>query len=371
MNVGSVVRLLICAVVLSVLATAEPASAAASSCTRTGSNLAGGSGRAVLCGTSGNDVLIGNEGDDDLRGAGGNDALDGSAGDDSLGGGAGADTVTGGFGFDSVDAGDGNDSVRLRDGELDNVGVLTCGFGSDSLDIDLKDRQALTAVDGLSLFITVLTRSCENLTVGAFGEGPNVTVSGQSLSVGQDGRTAVRLHCPGSLDIPCAGSLRLGIPTKSKKALRQPLTRYSIAAGESRSVRVRLSSHDRRILNRRRHANGLLFSIEKGHLGDKTTAKTLKLVAAATATRAADCTQTGSSLTGGSGDDTLCGTSGNDTLSGGAGNDRLSGRDGNDRLTGGTGDDFLDGGAGDDKLFLRDGAAKASLSAPSTRARTW
>jgi RTX calcium-binding nonapeptide repeat (4 copies) len=302
MNVGSVVRLLICAVVLSVLATAEPASAAASSCTRTGSNLAGGSGRDVLCGTSGNDVLIGNEGDDDLRGAGGNDALDGSAGDDSLGGGAGADTVTGGFGFDSVDAGDGNDSVRLRDGELDNVGVLTCGFGSDSLDIDLKDKQALTAVDGLSLFITVLTRSCENVTVGAFGEGPNVTVSGQSLSVGEDGRTAVRLHCPGSLDIPCAGSLRLGIPTKSKKALRQPLTHYSIAAGESHSVRVRLSSHDRRTLNRRRHANGLVLSIEKGHLGDKTSAKTLKLLAAGTATRAADCTPTGSSLTGGSGE---------------------------------------------------------------------
>jgi hypothetical protein len=87
----------------------------------------------------------------------------------------------------------------------------------------------------------------------------------------------VRLHCPGSLDIPCDGSLRLGIPIRSKRAVREPLSRYSIGAGKSRSVRVRLSSHDRRILNRRRHANGLVLSIEKGHLGDKTTAKTVKL----------------------------------------------------------------------------------------------
>jgi hypothetical protein len=73
------------------------------------------------------------------------------------------------------------------------------------------------------------------------------------------------------------------------------------------------------------------------------------------AARAVDCTQTGSSLTGGSGKDMLCGTSGNDTLNGGAGDDTLRGNDGNDRLTGGTGIDGLIGGAGDDKLFERDG----------------
>jgi len=280
MKIGSHVRLLICAVVLSVPAMAEPASAAQAPCTQTGSNLSGSPDRDVLCGTSGGDVMNGNAGDDQLRGAGGNDTLNGGPGDDTLLGGNGNDTLTGDFGFDSVDAGDGNDSVRLRDGELDNVGAMTCGFGTDSLDIDLKDRQALTAVDGLSLFITVLTRSCENVTVGAFGEGANVTVSGHPLSVGEDGHAALRLHCPDSLDIPCEGGVRLGIPTTSKKAVREPLTHYSIRAGESRSVRVRLSSHDRRILNRRRHASGVVLSIEKGHLGDKTTAKTLTLRAA-------------------------------------------------------------------------------------------
>lgn len=280
MKVGSRVRLLIGAVVLSVAATTGPAGAASHPCTQTGSSVTGGSGPDVLCGTSGGDVLNGKDGDDELRGAGGNDSLNGGPGDDALVGGNGNDTLTGDFGFDSVDAGDGNDSVRLRDGELDNVGAMTCGFGTDSLDIDLKDKQALTAVDGLSLFITVLTRSCENVTVGAFGEGPNVTVSGHSLSVGKDGRTAVRLHCPGSLDISCEGSLRLGIPTKTKKVVREPLTHYSIGAGASRSIRVRLSSHDRRVLNRKRHADGLVLSIEKGHLGDKTTSKTLALVAA-------------------------------------------------------------------------------------------
>jgi RTX calcium-binding nonapeptide repeat (4 copies) len=81
----------------------------------------------------------------------------------------------------------------------------------------------------------------------------------------------------------------------------------------------------------------------------------LALVAAAPAARASDCTRTGSSLTGGSGNETLCGTSGNDVLDGGAGDDTLKGNEGNDRLTGGLGFDRLDGGAGDDKLLERDG----------------
>ena len=65
-------------------------------------------------------------------------------------------------------------------------------------------------------------------------------------------------------------------------------------------------------------------------------------------------TQTGGTgndaLTGGAGDDTLYGGNGNDTLAGGDGNDFLSGDAGNDSLLGGAGNDSLYGGAGNDTL---------------------
>ncbi|WP_456239216.1 Ig-like domain-containing protein [Pseudomonas auratipiscis] len=60
--------------------------------------------------------------------------------------------------------------------------------------------------------------------------------------------------------------------------------------------------------------------------------------------------QSGSTLTGTSGNDTLLGGSGHDTLNAGAGNDVLIGGDGNDILNGGDGNDLLIGGAGNDQL---------------------
>jgi len=59
----------------------------------------------------------------------------------------------------------------------------------------------------------------------------------------------------------------------------------------------------------------------------------------------------GSTVNGGSIDETICGGSGGDVIDGRGGVDRIEGRDGNDTLTGGTGNDILVGGSGTDFLF--------------------
>jgi hypothetical protein len=299
--------------ILGLLALGGSASAAPAPCTQTGSSLEGTSGHDVLCGTSGNDTLNGNAGGDELRGFGGNDTLNGgdgndvvsgaggndtlsggdgndlvsgdagddtvngNAGSDTLSGGDGKDKVAGGAGIDTVNSGAGNDEVFLRDGELDDIDNSRCGADADEASLDLVDDAALifeTVGTGGFGFVVF---SCESISVGAVREGPNVVISSRPLQVGKDGRTTVGLHCPGSLDIPCAGSLRLAVVTKSKKKVSQPQTHYSIPAGGSQKIPVRLSRHDRRILSHDHRAAGVVFSVETGHFGDKTTSREVQL----------------------------------------------------------------------------------------------
>ncbi|MGR3250195.1 MAG: Hint domain-containing protein [Paracoccus sp. (in: a-proteobacteria)] len=66
--------------------------------------------------------------------------------------------------------------------------------------------------------------------------------------------------------------------------------------------------------------------------------------------------ETGDTLSGGSGDDTLSGGGGNDSITGEAGNDSLSGGTGNDTLIGGSGNDRLLGGDGADSIDAGTGA---------------
>ena len=63
-----------------------------------------------------------------------------------------------------------------------------------------------------------------------------------------------------------------------------------------------------------------------------------------------DTVDTGDSMWGGSGSDTLVGNDGDDLLNGGSGRDLLQGENGNDQLRGGSNSDTLEGGQGDDTL---------------------
>lgn len=264
------------------------ASPAQATCTPSGTP-GGGLGNDKLCGTSGPDTLSGLAGNDNLQGGGGNDLLDGGDGSDLLAGGAGNDVLIGeqnaAFGhcggfvpesgdcFDFYDAGPGNDQIRARDGEYDRLTIddMNCGSGTDSVDMDLLDAAGINVSFGLGLLGT----QCENFTVGAVNEGPNVIVSRHSVNVGEDGRAAVRLRCPGSLTAPCAGELRIGHSAKSegKKA------HYSIDPGKKDDVSARVSRRDRRRLRRHGETTALVTSVEQGQFGDKTTVQTIKLIA--------------------------------------------------------------------------------------------
>jgi Ca2+-binding RTX toxin-like protein len=85
---------------------------------------------------------------------------------------------------------------------------------------------------------------------------------------------------------------------------------------------------------------------------------------AATGAYVIDADLFGSTILGGSGNDTLRGSQFQDSIAGGGGDDSIRGGSGNDTLSGGAGNDFLWGFAGDDALtggagddqFLLDGA---------------
>jgi hypothetical protein len=249
-------------------------------CTLSGSNLDGTGGRDVMCGTSGADSMNGRGGADELRGEGGADTLVGSSGDDLLSGLGGNDRLTGGTGADRVSAGSGNDVILNRDGDGDVftaflVPAWHCGTGTDSADLDLVDAAAAVAHFGVSLLVL----GCEDVTVGAVREGPNVAISRRSLAVRGDGRTAVRLKCPSRLRQPsrCAGTLRLQLATRSSLRRRAPRTRYSLRRGLARSIPLRLSRRDRRTFQQRRRATGSITSVEQGQHGKKTTIRSVAL----------------------------------------------------------------------------------------------
>jgi hypothetical protein len=279
MNVRPGVRLLtrptllvglvvVATLLLSLLATAD--SGGASPCTKTGSNLVGGSGRDVLCGTTD---------DDRLDGQGGNDELQGSFGDDTLIGGPGDDVLIGGPGNDAWSGGGGNDNIEVGDDQnLDHLRG-SCGTGTDSVHFDLVDGAVISAAILAFQDVEAGWVGCEHVGIAAVNEGPNVVLSGHPLGVGEGGRTVVRLHCPASLDIDCTGSLRLGIPRNDKQKESRPASHYSLMAGQTGSVPARLSRKDRATLKRRGHLTGEILSVEEGKFGKKTTLASVRLVA--------------------------------------------------------------------------------------------
>ena len=180
--------------------------------------------RDVMCGTGGNDRLEGRGGGDELRGfggkdeligEGGSDELLGSWGDDSLFGRDGDDVLVGGTGFDGAHADAGNDSIQLRDGQLDRTATLSvsCGDGTDSLDMDLLDA-------GISFSLPWFQRChprprvASSITVGAIDEGRNVAISRRSRRVSARGLTTVGLRLPALADF--------ALPRQAEASARQP-----------------------------------------------------------------------------------------------------------------------------------------------------
>ncbi len=237
------------------------------------SSVAGGSGNDTVIGHIAVDNLHGQTGDDDLTGAGGNDFLDGGDGNDDLDGGGGNDTLDGGnnadtlrgsTGTDGLNGSAGNDSLFAREpvGTTSVADTVTCGSGTDFAEVDLKD---------------FVSASCEQKDVAPVGE-PNVKMLDKTLRVAGSGRVNVRLRCPRAVGrIGCDGRLRLTLARGSRsQASRSRRVRYRIRAGRRRSVALQLTTRDVKAL-RGGARRGVLTSVEKGHLGAKTTVRTPRL----------------------------------------------------------------------------------------------
>jgi Ca2+-binding RTX toxin-like protein len=215
--------------------------------------------------TTENDVLRsiesygGGEGNDILTGVlSSNDSqYTGEDGDDTIFGSSAANTVTGGAGSDSLDGNEGNDIVDAKTGEgstADADPLIDCGTGTNDLAI-------------LDLLDDATPSGCENIDRSPAGEGPHVRPSfGRVVSVAS-GAATVRLSCPRALRRACRGTLELRVG-----AARTARTSYSVPAGASRRVAVRLGA-----LRIGARAVGEMLSREQGVKGLKTTLRRIVL----------------------------------------------------------------------------------------------
>ncbi|MDA0165179.1 hypothetical protein OM076_33225 [Solirubrobacter ginsenosidimutans] len=205
------------------------------------------------------DVLSGLGGDDVIDGANGNDTIDGGDGNDTISGGGNDDTITGGPGLDSL-SGEGsgsgfyisvagNDTVDARDGVREQ---LNCGPGADTAIVDELD---VVPQDPGSLCEAV-----ERSGVAAPPPGsapvPVPSISSSKLSVSKS-RITVKLHCKaggercrGKLTLRTASKVKVG---KSRKTVTIGSASYSVAAGHSGSVRVKVGSAGRSLLRKVTH----------------------------------------------------------------------------------------------------------------------
>jgi hypothetical protein len=207
------------------------------------------------------DVLAGGGGDDTIDAANGNDVIDGGDGNDTIYGGGNDDTITGGPGVDSL-SGEGsasgfffsvagNDTINARDGVREQ---LNCGPGADTAIVDALD---VVPQDPGSL--------CEAVDREAAGGGggggatpaaPKPSLRSKRLSVHKK-RIAVKLRCPTGA-AKCTGKLTLKTASKVKVGRKRATVTvgkasYSVKAGKTSNVRVKLTSKGRSLMRRVKH----------------------------------------------------------------------------------------------------------------------
>jgi Ca2+-binding RTX toxin-like protein len=243
---------------------------------------------------SGADTLGGSEGQDTLDGGAGNDIIWGGAGTDSLIGGIGRDTLDGGEGRDTLLGGEGDDELEGRADE----DVIDGGAGLDFWIADYSGAGAQT------------------LTVN----GTTITLSGSPVAANVEYIRATL----------AAGSVaNMGLSNYRADGLGHEV----IFGGAGGRLNVDWSSLTTRANVSVEGYSWWMNSAGSLYLGGFSTSNVIS-----------------SSVTTGSGADTLRGSLGQDTLNGGGGHDTISGEGGNDSLVGGAGNDRLDGGEGRDTL---------------------
>jgi hypothetical protein len=227
-------------------------------------------------------------------GADGNDYLDasllttavsasGGPGDDTLSTGSGADTLDGGTGNDVLSSGGGGDVLEANDGSPD---TLSCGDGADSGNADSGDAIAADCETVLPPQATVDPGTTDPGTTDPGTTDPGTadpgtdpgdpttpagnavppTIPPQTVGVSASGVASVLVVCPADSG-GCSGTVTIELPLaagpKHAKVasvghggatLKIGQTKFTAAAGSSKTVPVRLSKRGRQRILRGRHS---------------------------------------------------------------------------------------------------------------------
>ena len=292
-------------------------------------NVTGGSGNDALTGAGSDNVLEGGPGIDTLTGQAGNDTLRGGPGSDVYSGGAGSDTASysdhgaavnvsldgapgdgdgtenenlpgdvenvtggagndtlrgsgaanvleGGEGTDSFQAGAGDDQVNARDSRSE---VVVCGAGADTVSADHDDDTA---------------NDCETVDRSAAPDpgssppatAPTPTFSTRPVQVSTSGKAPLKLKCPKKAARRCKGTVTLEFEeyvksdrklpvaarrTKRKRRFRVARKSFSIAAGKTAVVKLKLNRRGRRGMRGRKRRRARMMLAVKGADGKLTT----------------------------------------------------------------------------------------------------
>ena len=168
-------------------------------------------------------------------GGSGNDTLTGGDSSETFLGGTGNDTINPGGGIDVVLADDGNDQVNVRDHSADRA---SGGAGNDSV---VADPGNLDVLDGFE--------SVDRTP----GVGP-VAIRGGTVTLSR-GAAPIRVRCLSTASANCTGTLTLrtakpGRLAGSSAVLKLGETRFEVAPGTSKTVRVRLTKRTERLGDR-------------------------------------------------------------------------------------------------------------------------
>ncbi len=168
-----------------------------------------------------------------LTGGSGNDDLTGSTVTNILRGGPGADRIEGRGGRDSLFGEAGADNLLAQDGVAE---LVDCGADSDTFAVDPADETvACAGPAGSGGAGGGGGGNGPGTGPGAAGTAPRLAISPRRPRLSGK-RIVLRVRCPKSADVACAGRLKL---VNAKRAAGSK--RFRIAAGRTARVRIRVA----------------------------------------------------------------------------------------------------------------------------------
>jgi Ca2+-binding RTX toxin-like protein len=205
-------------------------------------------------------------------GGAGNDTLIGGSSSETFVGGSGNDTINPGGGHDVVFGGEGDDTVNIRDHTAD------LAFGGDGNDTVVADNGNVDTVEAFER-----VDRTPNDTPPPFATPPPVVTPPPAVKPPHDdastrpvtirggivkaikGTVSIRVSCPASSPRNCTGTLTLhtarGATAAGRTvALQLGSTRYNVAPGVSKTLKVKLAHNGRRLADRRGHLKVLAVS---------------------------------------------------------------------------------------------------------------